>query len=88
MQTNKFQADAKIRVVLDYLMGRVQRKNKILVSLHVDMLVSLEASTLQMYIFAYKVEFSGCFDESTRYPNNKRYSHCLCPVYIYTPIFS
>ena len=40
MQTNEFQADAKIRADLDYFMGLIQRRNKRLVSL--DRLVSLE----------------------------------------------
>ena len=40
MQTKEFQADAKIRAVLDYFMGLIQRRNKQLVSL--DRLVSLE----------------------------------------------
>ena len=39
MQTNEFQADAKIRAVLGYFMGLIQRRNKRLVSL--DRLVSL-----------------------------------------------
>ena len=41
---NEFQADAKIRAVLDYFMGLIQRRNKRLVSL--DSLVSLEPGAL------------------------------------------
>ena len=41
---NEFQEDAKIRAVLDYFMGLIQRRNKWLLSL--DRLVSLEARTL------------------------------------------
>ena len=44
VQTNEFQADAKIRAVLDYFMGLIQRRNKRLVSL--DRLVSLEPGAL------------------------------------------
>ena len=54
MQTNELQPDAKIRAVLDYFMGLIQRRNKRLVSL--DRLVSLEPG------------FLGCFDESNRVP--------------------
>ena len=43
-EMKEFQADAKIRVVLDYLMGLIQCKNESLVSL--GRLVSLEARTL------------------------------------------
>ena len=41
---NEFQADAKIRAVLDYFMGLIQGRNKRLVSL--DRLVSLEPVAL------------------------------------------
>ena len=44
VQTNEFQADTKIRAVLDYFMGLIQRRNKRLVSL--DRLVSLEPGAL------------------------------------------
>ena len=44
VQTNEFQADAKIRAVLDCFMGLIQRRNKRLVSL--DRLVSFEPETL------------------------------------------
>ena len=44
VQTNKFQADAKIRAIHDYFMGLIQRRNKQLVSL--DRLVSLEPGAL------------------------------------------
>ena len=46
VQMNKFQADAKISVVLDYFMGLAQHRIKRLVSL--DRLVSLEARTLHV----------------------------------------
>ena len=61
MQTNELQADAKIRAALDYFMELIQRMNKCLLSSH--RLVSLEA-----YIFAYKVDILGCFDEPNREP--------------------
>ena len=44
MQTNEFQADAKIGTVPDYFMGPIQRRDKRLVSL--DRLVSLEPGAL------------------------------------------
>ena len=44
VQTNELQADAKIGAVLDYFMGFIQRRNKMLVSL--DRLVSLEPGAL------------------------------------------
>ena len=44
VQTNEFQADAKIRAILDYFMGLIQRRNKRLVSL--DRLVSLKRGAL------------------------------------------
>ena len=44
MQTNEFQADAKIRAVPDYFMGPIQRRDNWLVSL--DRLVSLEPGAL------------------------------------------
>ena len=49
VQTNEFQADAKIRAVLDYFMGLIQRRNKRLVSL--DRLVSPEPGAL---LFCFK----------------------------------
>ena len=78
MQTNEFQADAKIRAVLDYFMGLIQRRNKRLVSL--DRLVSLEPGCK-------KLSFQAVLMSQTGYPNNLRYSPCLC-LQIHTPTFS
>ena len=82
MQTNEFQADAKIRAVLDYFMVLIQRRSKQLVSL--DRLVSHEPEALW---FCLKSEFRAVLMSQTGYPNNLRYSPCLC-LQIHRPTFS
>ena len=83
MQTNEFQADAKIRAVFDYFMGLIQRRNKRLVSF--DRLVSLE--TRATVVLLKKLSFRAVLTSQIGYPNNLRYSPCLC-LQIHMPTFS
>ena len=66
MQRNEFQADAEIQV-LDYYMGHIQHKNENLVIVrHARFFYSQDTIVLLI-----QIEFSGCFEESNRVPQQQ-----------------
>ena len=79
MQTSEFQADAKIRAVLGYFMGLIQRT----VGIVRRASFSLTRGTI---VLLKRLSFWTVLMSQTGYPNNLRYSPCLF-LQIHTPTF-